>query len=92
MVLAAVTFFLVTQGVQVVAAQQRSLVDLHWFWDASSLKIGWRYGKCALLSHHPLLQRLWLLCDLNPELAKAPRPQYALRHSPHFFRWKALYV
>nr|WP_290666235.1 transposase [Ardenticatena sp.] len=72
LVLAAVTFSLVAQGVQVVATQTGGP---HWFRGASSLKIGWRCVKRALFYHHPLLQRLWLLCDLSPERAKASRTQ-----------------
>ncbi len=92
LVLAAVTFSLVAQGVQVVATQQRSLVDSHWFRGASSLKIGWRYVKRALFYHYPLLQHLWLPRGPDPTPAKASRTQYALRHSPHFFRCKVLYI
>lgn len=92
LVLAAVTFFLVAQGVQVVAAQQRGLVDPHWFRGASYLKIGWRYVKRALLYHQPLLQRLCLPGGPDPEPAKASRPQHARRHLPQFFRWKIVHA
>ncbi len=60
---------------KVSRSQQRRLVAPHWFRGARSLKIGRRYVKRALFYHHPLLQRLWLLCDLSPEHAKASRTQ-----------------
>ncbi len=41
--IALTTLFLVWQGVQVVATQQRRRVDLHWYRGMSYLKLGWNW-------------------------------------------------
>jgi hypothetical protein len=83
-VLAMATLFLVAQGVEVVAQGKRRWVDPHWFRGASYLKIGWSWVKKALHNHWPLLTRLVLPGEPDPEPAIASRRQFLNHRGPHF--------
>ena len=83
-VLAMVTLYLVAQGVEVVAQGKRRWVDPHWFRGASYLKIGWCWVKKALRNHWPLLTRLALPGEPDPQPAIASRKQFLSHRGPHF--------
>lgn len=86
LLLALATLFLVIQGVEVAARQQRRLVDAHWFRGKSYLKIGWDWVRLALnqglgLQHH------WRLASTpDPEPAQASRRQTEKRRAPPLTR------
>jgi hypothetical protein len=83
-VLAMATLYLVAQGVEVVAQGKRRWVDPHWFRGASYLKIGWFWVKRALHNHWPLLTRLALPGEPDPQPAIASRKQFLSHRGPHF--------
>ena len=93
LVLAAVTLFLVAQGVEVVERGERRLVDPHWYRGCSYLKIGWRYVK-RMFSHPTvtLIQRLSLPPGPDPLPAIASRSQTRQARSAHFYRYRILYA
>ncbi len=75
-VLALTTLYLVSQGTEVVAQQNRRQVDPHWFRGLSYLKIGWRWVKQALVKRLPLISFLHLSGEPDPEPAIASRRQF----------------
>lgn len=79
LVLAMATLFLVSQGTEVVAAEQRRWVDAHWFRGSSYLKIGWKWVLRALVKGWNLVTRLHLSSLPDPEPAKASNQQDAKR-------------
>ena len=83
-VLAMTTLFLIAQGVAVVAQGKRRWVDPHWFRGASYLKIGWLWVKRALSHHWPLLTRLALPGEPDPQPAIASRKQFLTHRGPLF--------
>jgi len=83
-VLAMATLFLVAQGVEVVAQGKRRWVDPHWFRGASYLKIGWFWVRKALRHHWPLLTRLALPGEPDPQPAIASRKQFLSNRGPCF--------
>jgi len=93
LVLAAVTLFLVAQGVAVVERQERRTVDPHWYRGCSYLKIGWRYLKRALFHPTlPLLQRLTLPPDPDPLPAMASRAQANQTRLIRFYHHRIVYA
>ena len=93
-VLAMATLYLVAQGVEVVAQGKRRWVDPHWFRGASYLKIGWCWvtgtpggipsREKALRNHWPLLTRLALPGEPDPQPAIASRQQFLSHRGPRF--------
>ena len=83
-VLAMTTLFLVAQGVEVAAQGKRRWVDTHWDRGASYLKIGWSWVRRALVNQWPLLTRLRLPGDPDPEPAIASRKQFLNQRGPRF--------
>ena len=89
LVLAAVTLFLVAQGVVAVETEARRQVDPHWYRGLSYLKIGWRYVKRTVF--HPtitLLQRLFLPPGPDPLPAVASRAQAARKSFSRFYCYR----
>jgi len=84
LVLAITTLYLVVQGTEVVKQQQRRWVDAHWFRGNSYLKIGWQWVKRALSHGWPLLTKLRLYGEPDPEPARASRNQYVRNPGPAF--------
>jgi len=92
LVLAAVTLFLVAQGVAVVEQGERRRVDPHWYRGCSYLKIGWRFVKRLLF--HPtttLVQHLCLPPGPDPSPAIASRPQAEQANPFRFYRYRIVY-
>lgn len=83
-VLAVTTLWLVSQGVAVVEAGKRRLVDPHWFRGNSYLKIGWRWVKRALSRGWKLATRLRLPPDPDPQPAMASRKKHIRKTKPAF--------
>lgn len=75
-VLAITTLYLLAQGTEVVAQNQRRQVDPHWFRGLSYLKIGWRWVKHALTKRLPLISTLRLSGEPDPEPAMASKQQF----------------
>ena len=67
MVLAAATWYLVSQGVEVVRTGKRRWVDPHWFRGLSYLKIGWRYVKRAMVCGWELCRQFTFPAGEDPE-------------------------
>jgi len=74
-VLAITTLYLVSQGTQVVSEKKRRWVDTHWFRGNSYLRIGWQWGKTALVRGWALCTRLHLSGQPDPEPAISSRRQ-----------------
>lgn len=72
-VLAVATLVVVCQGVAVVAAGKRRLVDTHWFRGLSYARIGWKWIQRACARKEALMDRLTLLTAHDPEPARASR-------------------
>ena len=75
-VLAVATLYLVAQGTQVVAQQQRRWGDPHWLRGHSYLRLGWQWVKPALTRGWELFATLPLsgLPDPEPSRASASSP------------------
>ena len=67
MVLALATLFLITKGVQIVAAGKRRMVDPHWQRGLSYLKIGERAMHWALSRGLEVLTHLALPGEPDPD-------------------------
>jgi hypothetical protein len=78
-VLAVATLYLTAQGTAVVATEQRRRVDPHWFRGNSYLRIGWQWVKLALAQGEPLLTRIRLSGESDPEPARASNRQFHKR-------------
>lgn len=76
LVLALATLYLVSQGTAVVAAEQRRLVDPHWFRGNSYLKIGWKWVKRAIVQGWNLIHHLLLDDQPDPVPAISSRKQW----------------
>lgn len=76
LVLALMTCYLVSQGVEVVKQGKRRWVDPHWFRGQSYLKIGWNWVKLALSRGLDLITNMHLSSDRDPEPAMASKRQY----------------
>lgn len=74
-VMAVATLVAVCQGVAVVAAGKRRLVDPHWFRGHSYARIGWNWIRRACARGEALIDRLTLLTAHDPEPARASRRQ-----------------
>lgn len=74
-VMAVATLVVVCQGVAVVAAGKRRLVDTHWFRGLSYARIGWKWIQRACARKEALIDRLTLLTAHDPEPARASRRQ-----------------
>jgi len=78
-VLAVATLYLTAQGAAVVATGQRRRVDPHWFRGNSYLRIGWQWVKLALAQGEPLLTRVRLSGEPDPEPPRASNRQFHKR-------------
>lgn len=85
LVLAATTLYLVSQGTQVVDRGQRRRVDAHWCRGSSYLKIGWNWIRLALSQKEPLLTRVALSPQPDPQPAMASYTQHRRRTQPRFY-------
>ena len=84
LVLALATLYLVSQGTAVVAANQRRLVDPHWFRGNSYLKIGWKWVKKAVIQGWNLIHHLLLDDQPDPFPSISSSKQWLNLPSPCF--------
>lgn len=79
LVLAVATLYLVAQGSEVVRQGRRREVDPHRSRGSSYLKLGWRYLRRFLsgVPGYPLLSKICLTGDVDPEPAMASKTQHA---------------
>ena len=68
---------LVSIGTQVVATQQRRMVDSHWHRGLSYAQLGWRWLNYSLSRDAPLPMRF----ELDPSLDPEPLPVTQVIHS-----------
>ena len=86
LVLAVATLYLVAQGSEVVRQGRRRELDAHHQRGSSYLKLGWRYLRRFLagVPGYPLLNKLWLTGESDPEPAMASKVQHARRCRQRF--------
>ena len=89
-VFAGATLFLVSQGNEVVANEQRRLVDPHWFRGTSYFRIGWQWVHAAISHGWTLIKRLLLDGRPDPEPTMASKRQRKQCANSFIFEYMSL--
>ena len=78
-ILALATLYVTAQGVDVVDAGKRQLVDTHWFRGNSYFRIGWDWVKTSFIKGWEVIQSVRFTSNQDPQPAMASRTQHEKR-------------